>query len=693
MKKTNLVALTVVFALILNLMMPFMRVIAASSYTITFEVEGTHTLQEDNGHLKIDGQYVDLKDGSNNTIGEVNVSGTTATINVSDGSAGKLNYNFANLFTLYDTNGHVPYNMETELSSNTVFRVEDYSNGNNNNPTQTGAFGVRYLRDAGDVWYKFGNEAETKITTDVKGIAITTGKMTIRVEDRTIGAAMLFINGAQQNIDKDVFKTGYTFDVINTDRVDFEIEYISNGGNNQNPNPDPNNNANISVTAGNGTYGKNNTPYDAGTEENFIDVRVSSVQDTTVTFTFETLWIGRFYEDIVINGTPYNVSNYIDFDDRTQWLQANHGTQMVSFDIPNVAKAANDTYNVVVKHGENTGKKYLATFLWTADPAQASGHDYIGNSKLEFVKAVYKVGETTYTVTEEDLEGKLILEGNHKVANSADGFLNYGVTADVNYDDGSLTLPGGAEVTMRVVPEYGYQVTSVNGGNNFKTTESGISEFTITVEEGTAGYFQATVEKVENTVTPTSEKVKAGNIALGDTAATDIKNGTVRLSVEDVELTSDKITNFEEKASEAGDYKITNYLDINLDKVLYRGTADSVWSEQIHHLTDKALITLQLEEGVDASNIVIVHNIDNGDKFEIIKIESYDPETNTISFYTDSFSNYAIATKTEETKTTDTTSNPKTGDNIIMIISIFAIATVGVFATIKINKNRRIRKH
>ena len=267
----------------------------------------------------------------------------------------------------------------------------------------------------------------------------------------------------------------------------------------------------------------------------------------------------------------------------------------------------------------------------------------------------------------------------------------------MNYDDGSLTLPGGAEVTMRVVPDYGYQVTSVNGGDDFKTTNSGVSEFTVTVEEGTAGYFQATVEKVDNTVTPTSEKVKAGNIVLGDNAATDIKNGTVRLSVEDVELTSDKITNFEEKASEAGDYTITNYLDINLDKVLYKGTADDVWSEQIHHLTDKALITLQLEEGVDASNIVIVHNIDNGDEFEIIPIESYDAETNTISFYTNSFSNYAIASKTttsEDAKTTtDTSSNPTTGDNIIMIISIFAIATFGVFTTLKVNKNRRVRKH
>ena len=210
---------------------------------------------------------------------------------------------------------------------------------------------------------------------------------------------------------------------------------------------------------------------------------------------------------------------------------------------------------------------------------------------------------------------------------------------------------------MRVVPDYGYQVTSVNGGKDFVTTDAGVSEFTIVVPEGAAGYFTATVEKVENTVNPTSEKVKSGNIELGKSAKNDIKNGTVRLTVEDIELSSDKIKNFDEKVKEVGDYTVTNYLDINLEKVLFRGSENNVWSEQIHHMSDKALITLQLEEGVDVSNIVIVHNIDDGDEFEIIKIESYNKEKNTISFYTDSFSNYAIASKNiskEEVKETKT---------------------------------------
>ena len=45
------------------------------------------------------------------------------------------------------------------------------------------------------------------------------------------------------------------------------------------------------------------------------------------------------------------------------------------------------------------------------------------------------------------------------------------------------------------------------------------------------------------------------------------------------------------------------------------------------------------------------------------------------------------AVTTEGTKTKATTKNPKTGDNIIMTISIFAIATLGAYTTLKVNGN------
>lgn len=69
-------------------------------------------------------------------------------------------------------------------------------------------------------------------------------------------------------------------------------------------------------------------------------------------------------------------------------------------------------------------------------------------------------------------------------------------------------------------------------------------------------------------------------------------------------------------------------------------------------------------------------------KFTIAKTEkATDTEETTVTENT-----------TTETKTTTASTNPKTGDNIIAIITIFAIATLGVFTTKKFNKNRKVRK-
>lgn len=400
----------------------------------------------------------------------------------------------------------------------------------------------------------------------------------------------------------------------------------------------------------------------------------------TVVFTFETLWINRYYENIVINGTSYNVSDYINFDNRTSWLEHNNGTQMISFSITNVPKA--DSYNIVAKHGENNGTRFISTFLWTGDPAQASGHNYIGNAKLELVKAKYYVGDQTYTVTEDDIKENLVRDGDFMTFRSADGFMSYGVLADVNFDDGNLTLPGEAEVTMRVVPKYGYQVTSVNGGENFITTDEGVSEFTVVVHHGEAGYFQAEVTPVDNEVKSNSSKVSGGMVTIGNN---EVDSGTVVLSVDDIELSADKIKDFKNAAS---GYEISTYLDINLNHVLYKGTEDDVWEDQIHHLDNEATVSLKLEKGINIEDVVIVHNVDDGDEFEIIKIDSWDPKTRILTFKTKSFSNYAIATKpASNTKV----SNPKTGDNILIYVSLFAVSIVG-FVGIKVyNKKKKIK--
>lgn len=405
-----------------------------------------------------------------------------------------------------------------------------------------------------------------------------------------------------------------------------------------------------------------------------------------VTFTFSTLWHMRYWDSIVINGNEYKVSDYLDYDDQTDWLNHYEG-QIVGFDIPNVPLA--DVYDITVKVGRQSGG-HVANFLWTGDPKQADGPDYIGHAHLEMIGLQYTVGGVTYTYNESDFAKEFYKD-----------YVEYESDESLGYDEGSLVIPAGSKVTMRITPEYGYQVVASNMGA-IQTTDSGVCEFTFTVGYG-AAYFTADVKYVGNDVKATSEKVAGGDVTL---ASGSLSTGTARLTVSDVELSNDKITNF--KAA-AGDYDISTYVDIDLDQVFYRGSADSVWSNRIHRLNDYATITLKLEDGITADDIVIVHNIDDGDEFEIIEIESYDPATNTITFKTKSFSNYAIATKTKATDTTTTpatvtttpaatttttttnNTSPKTGDDMMMFVVLLTMSVMGLGIMTKSGLKKRLK--
>ena len=242
-------------------------------------------------------------------------------------------------------------------------------------------------------------------------------------------------------------------------------------------------------------------------------------------------------------------------------------------------------------------------------------------------------------------------------------------------NNGWAKIDPGFKVVFEFVPEYGYQLTKVAANEQTLAPQSTTNQYTFTMPD-TNVHFAATFTKTEDIVKAESEKVSSGEISLGNT----LDGGTAQLTVNDVELSSDKITGFE---NAAGDYTISNYLDIDLYNVFYKGKADSndVWSNKIDELDKEATITLKLAEGVNADDIVIVHNIHDGDEYEVIQIDSYDAETNTITFKTKSFSNYAIATKASATTDTKSSSNPKTGDIIAAFIAIFAVSTVGFIVT------------
>lgn len=265
-----------------------------------------------------------------------------------------------------------------------------------------------------------------------------------------------------------------------------------------------------------------------------------------------------------------------------------------------------------------------------------------------------------------------------------------------NEKSGWATVKPGYKVIMKLKPDYGYQLTSIKINDQVLKAcgEQSTFEYIMpNVNVHLSGIF----ERVEDVVKCDSDKVKSGNIEIGEN---EIDSGSVILSVSDVELTPEQILNFKK---EAKDYKISSYLNINLEQVLYKGISSDVWKNELNDLNNDATISFQLESGLDGNDVIMVHEKGDG-SYEILPT-TYDSKTNTITFKTSSFSNYAIASRevfnneesneklNEETNEALTDNsinqkNPKTGDNIMVYAVVFIVALIGVITIVVVRKNK-----
>lgn len=148
---------------------------------------------------------------------------------------------------------------------------------------------------------------------------------------------------------------------------------------------------------------------------------------------------------------------------------------------------------------------------------------------------------------------------------------------------GWVSIMPGSRVIFEFVPEYGYQLTGIAINEMpLDAIDSNANRFEIKLPNEDAGnlHFAATFTKTDDILKTNSKKIEGGSILLGENT---LDGGSAQLSVNDVELSADKIVGFE---NAAGDYKISNYLDLDLYQVFYKGKDDSddVWLNKISEL-------------------------------------------------------------------------------------------------------------
>ncbi|MDD6069205.1 MAG: leucine-rich repeat domain-containing protein [Clostridiales bacterium] len=276
---------------------------------------------------------------------------------------------------------------------------------------------------------------------------------------------------------------------------------------------------------------------------------------------------------------------------------------------------------------EKEAASYFPTgnFLWSNLERDKDSDVYLDHTIIQFVKFTYvnKAGEeVTYNSLDE------MNKANHT-------YLHF----DDDENAGEATLIAGGEITVRLIPRYGYQVVEFGpNGDKKSTSDTEACVYTFSIANGNA-HIGAKCAPVEDKVASTVEEVKDGNIAL---AADELDMGTAILNVDETTTTATEQAAFE---TAAAGYDVESYLDLNLDQVVYRGSAEQMWEKEVTELKEKASISLTVD-GDYENGVEIVHQKHDG-TYEVIAAQ-YDKVTKKITFETDSFSKYAICSKASE---------------------------------------------
>ena len=205
-----------------------------------------------------------------------------------------------------------------------------------------------------------------------------------------------------------------------------------------------------------------------------------------------------------------------------------------------------------------------------------------------------------------------------------------------NKDGGHFAAAPGAKITIKLTPDYGYQLSGVqlNGGATLEAQKD-VSTFTFTMPD-TSVHFKGIFTKSEDAVVTTGNTVKNAAIANGANAA---NSGNLELKVSDN-------TEYNTAAATAlvSDAVAAEAVDLSLNQVVSKGNGTN-WETRITEFEKPITLSLALKDYDANYDYTVVRN-HNG------KLTALDTTAinGTVSFATNQFSTYVIVKK-EKSKT------------------------------------------
>lgn len=293
----------------------------------------------------------------------------------------------------------------------------------------------------------------------------------------------------------------------------------------------------------------------------------------------------------------------------TEYIAVDMGLGKIKVTVPdsvNVDEGGAKIYSVKLVEGDSDD----VTIVWAYDKTEAEAHyggvdSWVNHGRVEVV-SIKRAGSN-------------VTEG-----------------IDVNDKGGYIQIKKGDDVTLRLIPDYGYQLASATVNGQTFVAQENVSEFNLPNIQGNLHFSGAFVE-VRNEFDVRSSLVDRPDIINGQNAAS---SGNLKLTVAD---NAGYTTDVTSKVNGEGVTQLGS-IDLTLDNLVSKGTEGDYWTQNLTNF---------------GQNIDIAFNIDfsrlsEGEEFSVVRDHegnleelpvNMDPEHNMIAFSTNQFSTYTIVKK------------------------------------------------
>ncbi len=193
---------------------------------------------------------------------------------------------------------------------------------------------------------------------------------------------------------------------------------------------------------------------------------------------------------------------------------------------------------------------------------------------------------------------------------------------------GHIAVEAGKQVTVRLTPDYGYQLkgVSLNGGVTLEPQDE-VSTFTFTMPD-TNVHFKGIFTQTQDEIKTSGTKVSSASVENGANAA---PSGNLRLTVEDSDAnTTNALAQVENAVS-------AEAVNLTLDQIVSKGDGTN-WENPVTQFDQPVKMKLQVADYDTAAGYEVVRE-HNGN---LTKLTTYVSEDGTLTFETNQFSTYFI---------------------------------------------------